>query len=280
MSPSADTTRQASQFAAHAEQTALHCGAVVEQAVSSMEHTAASARKMAHNLGAVEAIAFQANILALNAAMEATRAGDEGPGFAAVASEGRLLAKRSANAAKELKELIGTALHHAEAGAQQVAQAGQSISDMAASVQHMGELVAGVSAASTRQHEGIAQASEVVSQLDQMAKQTIALDLQCGEAAKALHNKVQQLAQTMAVFNVEAGAAEDMPQDTAGVAAARFRMELHHHQQLGKACILPATQAGAATAFACSIAEPLPTATSNAPRKQPVMASAEDWESF
>ncbi|MBV8248571.1 MAG: HAMP domain-containing protein, partial [Comamonas sp.] len=117
---SADTARQANQLASSAAQAAEQGGRVVEQVVQSMAQITDSSRKIADIIGVIDSIAFQTNILALNAAVEAARAGEQGRGFAVVAGEVRSLAQRSAEAAKEIKQLITTSVDNVQSGSQQV----------------------------------------------------------------------------------------------------------------------------------------------------------------
>src|SRR6185295_14642503 len=107
VSQNAQSARQASNLAQGASDVASKGGAVVRQVVETMNGISGASRRIADITGMIDAIAFQTNILALNAAVEAARAGDQGRGFAVVAGEVRSLAQRSAEAAREIKTLIG-----------------------------------------------------------------------------------------------------------------------------------------------------------------------------
>ena len=202
----AETARSASQIASGASAAAQRGGAVVAQVVGTMDEIAASSHKIADIINVIDGIAFQTNILALNAAVEAARAGEQGRGFAVVASEVRSLAGRSAQAAKEIKALIGTSVEKVGAGTQQVAQAGQSVRDIVHQVQRVTDLIAEISAASHEQSEGITQVGEAAQQLDQVTQQNAALVEQSAAAAESLKGQAAHLAQLVAVFKLGAQA--------------------------------------------------------------------------
>ncbi|HEY4665138.1 MAG TPA: methyl-accepting chemotaxis protein, partial [Comamonas sp.] len=165
---SADTARQANQLAATAVQAAERGGEVVSQVVMSMDQINTSSRKISDIIGVIDGIAFQTNILALNAAVEAARAGEQGRGFAVVAGEVRSLAQRSAEAAKEIKGLITASVSNVDIGAEQVAQAGESMQEIVSSVRRVTDLIGEITASSNEQRDGISQVNQAVSNLDQM----------------------------------------------------------------------------------------------------------------
>jgi methyl-accepting chemotaxis protein len=113
-----------------------------------MDEINASSRKIGDIIGTIDGIAFQTNILALNAAVEAARAGEQGRGFAVVAGEVRSLAQRSAEAAREIKALIGASVDRVEAGTKLVQDAGGTMGEIVASVQRVSDIIAEISAAS------------------------------------------------------------------------------------------------------------------------------------
>ena len=202
VSQSADTARQANQLASTAVQIAERGGTVVEQVVQSMAHINTSSRKISDIIGVIDGIAFQTNILALNAAVEAARAGEQGRGFAVVAGEVRSLAGRSAEAAKEIKALITASVGNVDAGTAQVAQAGESMQEIVASVRRVTDLIGEISASSTEQRDGISQVNQAVSNLDQMTQQNAALVEESSAAAMAMSEQAQRLSDVVSVFNV------------------------------------------------------------------------------
>ncbi|MBL0945874.1 MAG: HAMP domain-containing protein, partial [Hydrogenophaga sp.] len=148
---SADAARQANQLAASAAGIAQRGGSVVSQVVTTMDEINSASKKINDIIGVIDGIAFQTNILALNAAVEAARAGEQGRGFAVVAGEVRNLAQRSAEAAKEIKGLIGASVEKVETGSQLVADAGQTMGEIVASVQRVTDIIGEITAAAGEQ---------------------------------------------------------------------------------------------------------------------------------
>ena len=185
---SADSARRANQLAASAAEVAERGGTVVSAVVATMTEINASSKKIADIIGVIDGIAFQTNILALNAAVEAARAGEQGRGFAVVASEVRSLAGRSADAAKEIKNLIGVSVEKVESGSKLVTDAGTTMSEIVASVQRVSDIIGEISAASAEQAKGFDAVSASVAELDQMTQQNAALVEQSAAAAESLRS--------------------------------------------------------------------------------------------
>jgi methyl-accepting chemotaxis protein len=201
---SADSARQANQLASSAAEVAQRGGVVVSQVVSTMDEINTSSKKIADIIGVIDGIAFQTNILALNAAVEAARAGEQGRGFAVVASEVRALAGRSAEAAREIKALIGTSVDKVESGSRLVADAGSTMSEIVASVQRVTDIIGEISAAAGEQSAGIGQVNGAVTQLDQMTQQNAALVEQSAAAAESLKEQAARLGEVVQRFTLQA----------------------------------------------------------------------------
>ena len=199
---SAEAARTANQLATSATQVAQRGGEVVGQVVATMDEINQSSSQIANIIGVIDSIAFQTNILALNAAVEAARAGEQWRGFAVVASEVRSLAQRSAEAAQEIKGLIDASVGKVEAGARLVRDAGSTMDDIVASVQRVTDMIAGISAASTEQNQGIGQMNAAVSHLDKMTQQNAALVEESAAAAESLKDQAQRLAGIVATFRL------------------------------------------------------------------------------
>ena len=199
---SADSARQAKRLAASAAEVAGRGGVVVSQVVSTMNEINASSKQISDIVGVIDGIAFQTNILALNAAVEAARAGEQGRGFAVVASEVRSLAQRSAQAAKEIKGLIGASVDKVESGSRLVAAAGQTMNEIVSSVQRVSHIINEITAASTEQSDGIGQVNTAVVQLDRMTQQNAALVEQSAAAAESLKGQASKLAAVVGHFRL------------------------------------------------------------------------------
>jgi methyl-accepting chemotaxis protein len=168
-----------------------------------MDEINASSKKIADIIGVIDGIAFQTNILALNAAVEAARAGEQGRGFAVVAGEVRSLAQRSAEAAKEIKALIGTSVDKVETGSKLVQDAGTTMNEIVASVQRVSDIIGEITAAASEQSSGIGQVNVAVTQLDQMTQQNAALVEESAAAAESLKDQAHKLASVVSSFRIE-----------------------------------------------------------------------------
>ena len=202
---SAATAQQANSLASDASAAAQRGGAAVDTVVCTMQAISTSSRKIADIIGTIDGIAFQTNILALNAAVEAARAGEQGRGFAVVASEVRSLAGRAAEAAREIKALIGASVDRVELGTRQVQDAGNTMTDIVRQVQQVSQLINEISHATTEQSTGIGHVGEAVAQLDQVTQQNAALVEQSAAAAESLKHQAAQLADAVRVFKLAAG---------------------------------------------------------------------------
>jgi len=202
---SADSARQANQLASSAADVAERGRAVVSAVVTTMDDINASSKKIADIIGVIDGIAFQTNILALNAAVEAARAGEQGRGFAVVAGEVRSLAQRSAEAAKEIKSLIGASVDKVESGSKLVGDAGRTMQEIVGSVQRVTDIIGEITAASSEQSEGIGQVNASVTQLDRATQQNAALVEQSAAAAQSLKEQAGRLAELVHTFRLDPG---------------------------------------------------------------------------
>lgn len=198
----ADNARQANQLSQDASRVASEGGERARLVVATMEQISESSNKIADITTLIDSIAFQTNILALNAAVEAARAGEQGRGFAVVASEVRVLAQRSAAAAKEIKELIGESVDTVRQGSTLVRETGETIEQIVSSVKRVTDLMGEISAASDEQSQGIEQVNQAVIQMDDVTQQNAALVEEAAAAAESLEEQSQALSEAVSVFRI------------------------------------------------------------------------------
>ncbi len=198
----ASSSQVASQLVGSASGSATRGGAVTAQAVSSMQGIAGASRKIGDIIGLIDSIAFQTNILALNAAVEAARAGEQGRGFAVVAGEVRSLAQRSAQAASEIKQLIGASVAAVDGGVRQVEEAGGVMQEIVGSVQRVTDIIGEINCAAAEQAAGIGQVNGAVGEIDRMTQQNAALVEQSAAAAESLRDQAARLSQVVRQFRL------------------------------------------------------------------------------
>jgi len=201
----AENARQANQLANSASDIAVKGGKVVDDAVHTMASISESSKKIADIIYVIDSIAFQTNILALNAAVEAARAGEQGRGFAVVANEVRNLAQRSAEAAKEIKILIGDSVEKVGIGSKQVNQAGATMSEIVQSVKRVTDIMAEIAAASNEQSAGIEQVNQAITQMDEVTQQNAALVEEAAAAAESMEDQARVLKAAASIFKLKSG---------------------------------------------------------------------------
>ena len=274
----ADSARTAAQLAGSASTTAERGGAVVSEVVSTMERINHSSRRISDIIGTIDGIAFQTNILALNAAVEAARAGEAGRGFAVVAAEVRNLAQRSAEAAREIKSLIGASVESVDAGTRLVADAGTTMGEIVSAVQRVTDIIGEISAAAGEQSSGIGNVNTSVVQLDQATQQNAALVEESAAAAHSLREQAQKLAEVVSTFRLPGGSS-----------MMAYRPPAPALTPSSASTPVPAPKPGLKPGVKkAARAIPPPTTVASAPRPAPSPAPAPvsapaadgDWETF
>jgi methyl-accepting chemotaxis protein len=278
----ADSARTANQLAASASTAAQRGGEVVSQVVSTMNDIQTASRRIADIIGTIDGIAFQTNILALNAAVEAARAGEQGRGFAVVAGEVRTLAQRSAEAAREIKSLIGASVEKVDTGTRLVGEAGGAMEEIVSGVRRVTDVIGEISAATTEQSGGLRQVNEAVAQLDQMTQQNAALVEESAAAAQSMAEQSRRLTGVVGRFRVDGMAAAP----AAAAPPPPARPQALASQAVGRAQsaakrAAPSPAAAAAPKAVPAPAPVRPAAASPAPSPAPATsAPGDDWETF
>ncbi len=198
----AESAQQASGLASSASEVARRGGEAMGQVRETMQGITESARQIGEIVTMMDSIAFQTNLLALNASVEAARAGEQGRGFAVVASEVRQLASRSADSAKQIRELIDTSATRTEEGERQVKAAGETMEELVESVTRVADVLGEITSATGEQSEGIAQVNVAVSELDNMTQQNAALVEESTTAAERLKEQADHLAHLVGGFTL------------------------------------------------------------------------------
>lgn len=207
----AENARTANLSAGETQAVAQRGGDVVQQAVKAMARIDESSHKIGDIIGVIDEIARQTNLLALNAAVEAARAGDAGRGFAVVASEVRSLAQRSAQAAKDIKNLITDSNSLVKGGVDLVNRTGGSLAEIVESIKKVASVVSEIAVASQEQATGIDEVNRSLASMDEATQQNSALVEQNAATAKVLETQAQAMSERMAVFRIDAADETDDP---------------------------------------------------------------------
>ncbi|WP_248725428.1 methyl-accepting chemotaxis protein [Enterobacter cloacae] len=198
----ADNAHAARELAESASHNAHKGGEVMQSLEQIMAQITTSSRQIADINGVIDSIANQTNILALNAAVEAARAGEQGRGFAVVAEEVRNLAKRSADAAKEINQLINTSVNNIDVGSRQVGQASTVMQEIVTSVAQVTQIMGEITSASDEQSAGINQISQAVNEMDLVTQQNAAMVEEAAMAAGELEAQSDALEKLVAQFRL------------------------------------------------------------------------------
>lgn len=198
----ADNARQANTMSTNSSDLAHTGREAVDRMVTTMREISADSQKISDITGLIEEIAFQTNLLSLNAAIEAARAGESGRGFAVVAKEVRTLAHKVSDAAKNIKELIETSSTKVHHGTDQANEASATMAEVAKSITMVSDIVAEISAACDEQSTGIDQMHQAIQQIDSVTQQNAALVEEASAAAMSLQEQSEHMRDDVNTFKL------------------------------------------------------------------------------
>jgi len=228
-----DSAQQACQLASGSRDVAERGGTVVGRAVEAMGEINRASKRIAEIVTAINAIAAQTNLLALNAAVEAARAGEQGRGFAVVAAEVRSLARRSADAAKEVESLVCDSVRKVDTGTDLVNRSGATLAEIVTSIKHVTDIVTQIADASREQSAGFDQVNQAVTQLDAVTQRNTSQTEEMSATAQSLTEQAGQLRDLVGRFKLvhedDLGRAAGAPPGRGAHAAARKAKNGHAH---------------------------------------------------
>lgn len=198
-----DNSRQASEEADGASAVAKRGGQSVYQVTETMKVLNKSSQEIASITSTIDSIAFQTNILALNASVEAARAGEHGRGFAVVAHEVRKLAQRSADAAREIKDLISDNLERVKHGDSQAVEASQATEEIVSAIERVNSLMQEIRHASEEQNTGVSEVNKAINGMDQVTQRNTLSIQEGAQSANHLQSQAQELMEAVSVFQLE-----------------------------------------------------------------------------
>jgi methyl-accepting chemotaxis protein len=220
----ADNSQKANDVAQKAVEAAKRGSEVLQKTITSMDDVTTSSKKIGDIINVVNEIAFQTNLLALNAAVEAARAGEQGRGFAVVAGEVRTLAGRSAEAAKEIQNLINNSMEKVEIGNKMVEETGKTLDEIIENINNVAGIVSEISSASQEQAAGIDQVNKSVSQMDEVVQQNASLVEEAAATSENLSMEAEEMQRLMGSFKVNKDKA-DLSDFSKGVSTQRRKVE-------------------------------------------------------
>ncbi|NMM09400.1 MAG: chemotaxis protein [Polaromonas sp.] len=226
----ANMAGEANTQAAAVRDMANNGAASMAQAIESVDAIRGSAKRMDEIVGVIDGLAFQTNILSLNAAVEAARAGESGRGFAVVANEVRSLSQRSAESSKEIRLLIGASSQQVATSVQKIREAGSNMTQIVSGIRAVASSMSHISTSSAEQSSGLTEITLAVRQLDEITQSNALMAGRAVTHAVNLEGRAGTLVQSVASFKLQQGSAEE--------AVELVRRAVAHRQNRSKSIFL------------------------------------------
>jgi methyl-accepting chemotaxis protein len=238
-------TERATQVANLSDQMKAQAGSgmdVMQQTITAMQSIQEANNRIVDIVAMIDSIAFQTNLLALNAAVEAARAGEHGRGFAVVASEVRALAQKSADAAQDIKALIGDSVQRITAGTRLADKSGEMLGEITSSIEKVADMMSEISRSSSEQSTAIGQVYQAIDDIDRVTQENAALVEETTAAVAQLSQEADALMENVRFFNVGQTQATQKP---LAPSKAPPKLALPSHAKTAKA--QPSTAKASAT---------------------------------
>ena len=200
---SADSAMKANSMGLDAKGHAENGGKIVKDAISAMEEIDKSSMEIASIISVIDEIAFQTNLLSLNASVEAARAGEQGRGFAVVAAEVKGLAERSAEAAREVKALINSSAEKVKSGTKLVYDSGNILESIIDSVNRVTDTISDISLTSQEQANGINELNTAMQQIEKMTQENATVVEETAASSEHMNQQAQTLNGLISQFKID-----------------------------------------------------------------------------
>jgi methyl-accepting chemotaxis protein len=212
----ADHAREARRLAQEARERVEHGRTAFARSIEGMDEIDAGSKRTSEIVGMIDELSFQTSLLALNASVEAARAGEWGRGFAVVAEEVRNLARRSAEAAREISVLIREGDRSVENGIALVRSSGETLKEIVEATRRVSDIVAEIAVSNEEQALGIEQMNTTIAHLDEGTRREAALVEETTGATRSLDREARELQELVAFFRTDGAADGDGDDRTNG----------------------------------------------------------------
>jgi methyl-accepting chemotaxis protein len=201
---SAEGATTASRTASRASSQVEEAGRIVASAVQAMDDIRNASQRIGDIVAVIDGIAFQTDLLALNASVEAARAGSAGKGFAVVATEVRALAQRSSEASQDIKALIEESTTQVSRGVDLVERTGTTLNEIVGGVRDMATVMQDLATTAREQATGVQEASSAITQMDVITQKNAALADESRETAAHVKSQAEAMQQMVSTFRTSA----------------------------------------------------------------------------